>query len=150
LELVKKARHAVAIDELRRKFRPNLFKFDNKDFKRRETSQLKEAWFAGIHFYVGGDHELCNITLQWITDGAVDQGLLIDDAAYQPYRSLPDSDATGPLGKNKRIWRLLGFQRRPVRPERAFVHESVKVRREIVGYDPPNLPADPLWEPWPR
>jgi uncharacterized protein (DUF2235 family) len=150
LELVQRARHAVAIDERRRKFRPNLFKFDSKKFKRRENKELKEAWFAGVHSYVGGDHKLCNITLQWITDGAIDQGLLVDETAYEPYRSLPVSDAAGPLGKNKGFWRLLGFKRRTVLPNGAFVHESVQVRKATIGYDPPNLPKDPPWEPWPR
>jgi uncharacterized protein (DUF2235 family) len=150
LELVRKARHAVAIDELRRKFRPNLFKFDTKEFKRRENGELKEAWFAGVHTYVGGDHELCDITLQWITDGAIEQGLLVDDEEYKKYQSLPDSTAEGPLGKAKAIWRLLGFRRRKVVPSPVFIHESVKVRQERIGYAPPNLPSDHLWEPWPR
>ena len=150
LELVQKARHAVAIDERRRKFSPNLFKFDSDKSTRRKDGELREAWFAGVHIYVGGDHALCNITLQWIADGAIDQGLLINEDAYRSYQSLPDSSATGPLGKPKAIWRLLGFKRRAMVPDNPLVHESVRVRQDSIGYDPPNLPAVHRWEPWPR
>ena len=150
LGVVEKARHAVAIDEKRRSFKPNLFKFDSNDFDRRATGELKEAWFAGVHSYVGGDHELCDITLQWIAEGAIQQGLLLNVGDYQKYRELPTSTAFGELGENKGLWRLLGFKRRTILPDGAWVHESVAIRRERLRYNPKQLPADPPWEPWPH
>lgn len=149
LEVVAKARHAVAIDEKRRNFKPDLFKFDTAGFDRREKGELKEAWFAGVHSFVGGDHELCDITLQWIATGAVEQGLKLSPD-FSTYMSLSTSTAFGDVGSNSGFWRLLGFKRRTIKPANALIHESVAIRRVRKGYDPSQLPSDPPIEPWPH
>ncbi len=124
LTVVGRARHAVAIDEKRKPFRPSLFKFDTEKFHRRATGELREVWFAGVHSYVGGDHELSDITLQWIAEGAIDQGLLLDMGEFRKYRELPTSKAFGELGKNKGLWRLLGFEKRAILPDGALVTKA--------------------------
>jgi uncharacterized protein (DUF2235 family) len=149
LEVVDKARHAVAIDEKRKNFKPALFKFDTSTFHRRQDGELKEVWFAGVHSYVGGDHQLSDITLQWIATGAVEQGLELT-SDFESYEELPTSRALGDLGKNKGLWRLLGFEDRTILPTNAIVHESVIIRRDRAGYSPSQLPADPPVDPWPH
>ncbi|MCZ6506192.1 MAG: DUF2235 domain-containing protein [Actinobacteria bacterium] len=150
LQVVEKARHAVAIDESRKNFAPSLFRFDDNDYHRRAEGALHEVWFAGVHSDIGGDRELSKITFQWVVEGAIEQGLHLDMERYQQYRELEPSTAQSPLGQNKGLWRLLGFQSRAIVPEDALVHESVRVRRRRVEYEPKQLPADPPYEPWPR
>jgi hypothetical protein len=149
LQVVERARHAVAIDETRKPYKPNLFKLDTDTFHRRSDSELHEVWFAGVHSDIGGDHELSDITLQWVVEGAVEQGLLLDQDRFEKYRTLPTSTAFGDLGQNKGlIWRLLGLKDRTIIPKDALIHESVLIRRTRPGYNPAHLPANPPSEPW--
>jgi uncharacterized protein (DUF2235 family) len=149
LEVVTRTRHAVAIDEERRDYRPNLLKLDSAGFTRRADGELHEVWFAGVHSYVGGDHKLSDITLQWVVEGALEQGLLVR-SGFARYRKLPEKTAYGPVGENKGLWRLRGLKRRTLRPAEAIVHKSVIIKRVGSDYDPENVPADPPEEPWPH
>ncbi len=75
------ARHAVAIDERRRGFRPALW--DNLDVLNGRTGQerYQQKWFPGDHGSVGGGGEvtsLSNDALIWIAEGAMAAGLALD------------------------------------------------------------------------
>lgn len=64
-----RVRHAVALDEDRISFEPNLI---NK------RKGAKEVWFSGNHGDVGGMYEedgLADITMEWMVKGAVAAGL---------------------------------------------------------------------------
>lgn len=151
LQIVERARHAVAIDERRKPYKPSLFKLDDDKSQRRVDGELHEVWFAGVHSYVGGDHELSDITLQWVVEGAIEQGLLLDVDRFQPYRELPPSTALAELGEIKGLlWWLLGSKDRPIVPQDALVHESVQIRRDQLDYRPRELPVNPPYEPWPH
>ncbi len=72
-------RHAVAIDERRTAFQPNLFR--PADASQHATFQ--QLWFAGAHGDVGGgypehDNSLARITLQWMFEEAAAQRCLFD------------------------------------------------------------------------
>lgn len=71
--IVKRAYHAVAIDEKRRAFQPTLWTNAPKP-----GQHLEQVWFAGVHSNVGGgypDRGLSDITLLWMIDRARAAGL---------------------------------------------------------------------------
>lgn len=75
------ARHALALDEDRAAFRPNLMN---------ERKGVLEVWFRGNHADIGGGYAqrgLADITLCWMIQAACDNGLL-----FEP---LPDPDVPG-------------------------------------------------------
>ena len=79
--VVKTARHALAIDERRPAFKPELW------VPSIETDS-QQVWFAGVHADVGGgyhDRGLSNIALRWILKEAFKTGLFIDQATLAKY-----------------------------------------------------------------
>jgi len=70
-KIVQHARHAVAIDENRKDFRPTLW--DEKP-----GLDLLQVWFAGVHSDVGGGYEergLSHCASRWMIDEAAKCGL---------------------------------------------------------------------------
>lgn len=79
-------RHAVALDERRSMFRPQLWpegakflrnRFDPEDFV---TQDVQEVWFTGVHGDVGGgypepDSLLAKIPLHWMIENTQTEGL---------------------------------------------------------------------------
>ena len=100
------ARHAVAIDEPRKAFRPTLFGRDNVaryNARNQRTGappipewklHYQEKWFPGVHSAVGGGgvrRGLSDGALQWILAGAIDAGLdLRNDGSDVMYAIKPD------------------------------------------------------------
>ncbi|MEX0276312.1 MAG: DUF2235 domain-containing protein [Ruegeria sp.] len=75
---VSHARHAVAIDERRVDFTPTLWTDVN-------SGQAKQVWFPGVHGDVGGsysDHDLGDLTLEWMMREAKDKGLAFRYGAF--------------------------------------------------------------------
>ena len=71
--IVKRACHAVAIDERRGAFAPTLWETQPDS-----TQTVEQTWFVGVHSDVGGGYEdrgLASITLQWMVKRAYDAGL---------------------------------------------------------------------------
>lgn len=93
--------HALAIDEIRDKFR--LLRF-NKDIDRKKQ-KLEEVWFAGVHSNVGGGYDItpsCNTSqpndayyydglettpLNWMTTKFKDEGIFRFDNPFTECRS---------------------------------------------------------------
>ena len=70
---IKRAYHAVAIDERRGAFKPTLWETQPD-----HGQIVEQAWFSGVHSDVGGGYEerrLANITFQWMAKRAYDAGL---------------------------------------------------------------------------
>lgn len=76
---IQTVRHALAIDERRRMYRPYLWKEGQKfyggpfDNKSTVDQDIKQVWFAGCHSDVGGGHDekecgLSKICLEWMID----------------------------------------------------------------------------------
>lgn len=83
---VRHARQALAIDEARYDFRPEVW----KDHLPGQT--LEQRWFAGVHSNVGGgyvDDGLANLAFHWILDAAAGQGLAVSSSFAAIYRSYP-------------------------------------------------------------
>jgi hypothetical protein len=120
--------HAVSIDERRRPYHEYLVRPSN-------SVETRETWFAGVHSDVGGgfkdDPELSRITLKWMTDRALDHGLLLDPGAYERMCAVTPGDANGRMHTNGWAWGALTFRRRPITGEYPLVHASVKARMTL-------------------
>ncbi|TQF66469.1 DUF2235 domain-containing protein [Rhodococcus spelaei] len=137
-------RHAISIDEKRRPYRQDPVR----------NPRIEEAWFAGVHSDVGGgfeEHELSDISLMWVLDGARTHGVQL--RRTEELRELPTlepADATARVHPTGWIWSLLIWRHRRPAPG-VNVHASVRLRRE---HDPSygSRLQDPNWvdEGWDR
>lgn len=79
---VRHARQALAIDEQRYDFRPEVWTHAH------DGQRMEQRWFAGVHSNVGGGYVhdgLANIAFKWMLDGATDEGLQIDEGFVKHY-----------------------------------------------------------------
>lgn len=75
-ESVEHARHALAIDETRKSFKPIIWDSNLK----KDYQSLKQVWFSGVHSDIGGSYVeqgLSDIAMQWMIDEATHHNLLI-------------------------------------------------------------------------
>ncbi len=80
---VEHARQALAVDEQRYDFRPEIWASSLPG------QTMEQRWFAGVHSNVGGSYGndgLANIAFRWILDGATSHGLKIDEEFVKYYR----------------------------------------------------------------
>ena len=80
---VEYARHALAIDEVRKTFQPTLWDKLKPD---EPKDRLKQVWFCGGHTDVGGGYKeegLSNISLCWMIKEATSKGLLLYENSKQ-------------------------------------------------------------------
>ncbi|HYC60315.1 MAG TPA: DUF2235 domain-containing protein [Thermoanaerobaculia bacterium] len=80
------ARQALAVDEARFDFRPEIW------IEKKDGQKVEQRWFAGVHSNVGGGYRndgLANIALQWILAGAVEEGLQMDGDYLSFYGTSP-------------------------------------------------------------
>lgn len=85
-QCVQHARQALAIDEARYDFRPEIWS------GHRDGQTLEQRWFAGVHSNVGGgyvDDGLANVAFRWILKEAQAQGLQIDPAFIRHFSAYP-------------------------------------------------------------
>jgi uncharacterized protein (DUF2235 family) len=120
---VQNAFHAVAIDELRKPFRPTLWELTDQD--RAESialgQRIEQVWFAGVHSNVGGGYpnaELSDLALRWMLDRASACGLGLAPEAAEYV-----GDCCGEL-RSSMTWyyRPFGTHERSVLAPRAGVH----------------------------
>ena len=138
-------RHAVSIDERRRPYREYLVHPTERG------PDLREVWFAGVHSDVGGsfddDRRLGDITLSWMAAHAAAAGLVMDRGALEELSGSVDADHA--LGRRHRmgwVWALLTYRRRPITPDDARVHASVRDRMGRMPDYRPRLPAAVRWD----
>jgi uncharacterized protein (DUF2235 family) len=142
-------RHAVSIDEQRRPYAAYLVDPALKSPTQDQQRHLTEVWFAGVHSDLGGafvpDGRLGDIALKWVTEGAVEQGVLVDAAKWDRVQTTVTPDyAEGTLHRNAWLWRVLRRRRRRI-PEGANLHDSVRLRMDRVGSYRPVLPVNHTW-----
>jgi uncharacterized protein (DUF2235 family) len=131
--------HALAIDERRKPFIPNLW---NKPLG--WVGQLEQVWFAGVHCNVGGGYApdgLANEALHWMVEKAEHLGLEVDRAYLLHFTPCFNS-----ILQNSMTWmyRLFGPNVRQIgKQSEGFesVHRSALDRRNYptCHYDPGNL-----------
>jgi uncharacterized protein (DUF2235 family) len=147
-------RHAVSIDERRRKFKEYLVHHpDPGHILVCQEQDLLEVWFAGVHSDVGGmfaaGTRLSDIPLKWMADEAVAHDLLVRPRLYQKASKLDGVDPAGPAHKMGLWWHLLGSRRRTM-PEGALVHASLEPRLNKDPAYAKHFPkdyvvVDPAW-----
>ena len=166
---VSQVRHAVAIDEKRAFFTPNLYQGSGAQ----EGRDYKEVWFAGVHSDVGGGYSsaqplLSIVTLEWMLVEARSCGLLVDEKRAWKLlinKSKSTQKLAPPLTKRhkslqgpwwacevwpKRMWfhrqKKWGWRwncgRKRTIETGAIIHESVELRQSHSSYGPANLPTN--------
>ncbi|MCV0427127.1 MAG: DUF2235 domain-containing protein [Roseibium sp.] len=107
-DCVLNARQALAIDEKRYDFRPEIWQDSGSD------QTLEQRWFAGAHGNVGGsygDDGMANIALHWIVDGAKALGLAVDERFLGKYRPYVQDEIGDTHTLTYRAIELLRFRR---------------------------------------
>jgi uncharacterized protein (DUF2235 family) len=136
---IQNAYHALAIDERRRPFMPNLW-VRPADWH----GNLEQAWFPGVHSDVGGGYErggLANEALHWMVSKAHALGLEFDDAYLAFYAPHWDGDLHNSMSVKYRL--MGGAYDRPIGNQPAdgeTVHRAAIERwRHQSDYRPVNL-----------
>lgn len=134
------ARHAMAIDELRTDFEPTIW-------EPRDTLDLQQVWFAGVHSNIGGSYApdketgglLSDIPLQWMMQQATAAGLVLEDHLETDLNGRFDATLHN---SRKHIYRSKRPYYRPIAHGKGevLIHQSVKQRWEKDdSYRPKNL-----------
>lgn len=138
---IEHAYHALAIDERRTPFKPNIWvRPDGWE------GTLEQAWFAGVHCNVGGGYDpdgLANEALHWMVEKAEALGLECDNAFLRPYRPCFNSEIQNSMTL---LYRLFGKYIRPIGQharDGEAIHQSPIDRMSFpaCNYHPPNLKA---------
>jgi uncharacterized protein (DUF2235 family) len=136
---IQNAAHALAIDERRSPFQPNIW-----SRPAHWPGSLIQAWFAGVHSNVGGGYVpdgLANEALHWMVEQAQAQGLAVDQAYLQPFLPCFNSVLQNSMTL---MYRLLGSYIRPIGNHLAdgeVIHRSSLDRMDFApcAYRPTNL-----------
>jgi uncharacterized protein (DUF2235 family) len=128
---VQHARQALAIDEVRFDFRPEIWT------KAAPGQTLEQRWFAGVHSNVGGgyvDDGLANLAFTWMLGEATSHGLAVD----VPFTKKYNGYAQDRLYRSESIF-FRGFdaaRRRAGRGERSLVGQpataNLKLDRSVL------------------
>lgn len=125
---VQNARQAIAIDERRADFRPEIWMGSHSG------QTLEQRWFAGAHGNVGGSYGndgMANCALHWIVDEAKALGLEIDEEFLGVYRCFSRDVVGDPYTLMYRVADAIRFR-------------SGKGSRCLEGYpEEANLSIDP-------
>ena len=143
---VKRACHAIAIDDERHTFHPVLWN------ERGENGRIQQVWFAGVHSNVGGGYPkqgMSLVPLLWMMDHAGEAGLRFVKTVrslFEETRHVCDKlyDSRAGLGMYYRFKPrdIAAMCRRcDVTPK---IHMSVveRIAQGTDGYAPGNLPPD--------
>lgn len=96
-------RHALSLHETRCKYSPRRYKDPDFTDDEKLHRSFDERWFRGVHSDVGGSYNrdgLSNITLKWMVDEAVVNGLLTDHqlvAVGNPSTAMHDQTYESPF-----------------------------------------------------
>jgi uncharacterized protein (DUF2235 family) len=150
---VNSARHAVAVDERRKNFLPTLW--DNLDDLNNRTGnqspRYRQEWFPGEHGSIGGGgdiREISDLTLDWISNGAREQGLVMDEAVLREM-----TNQGNPLGNIKpssekptlrsRVMSLSSSDRAPPKHKEELADATLDRLNNDPSYRPATL--KPFW-----
>lgn len=142
---VKRAYHALAIDERRKNFAPAVW-----DTSRAGPDQVVEqVWFAGAHSNVGGgypDPLLSDLAFLWMCDKSRELLAFDEDYLERRVERLVDDRAGGRLVDSSAgvSWTLLGRLDRRIGADRSeAVHPSVLLRHQTAHGGDGERPFDP-------
>jgi uncharacterized protein (DUF2235 family) len=135
---IQNACHALAIDERRRPFEPDIW-----ERPAGWNGKLEQAWFCGVHTNVGGGYTmdgLANEALHWIVEKAEREGLVFDSAYlahFEPHFTSILRDSMSVTYRLRARDRVIGAHR----AHGECIHQSVVSRRSHAAskYDPAHL-----------
>jgi uncharacterized protein (DUF2235 family) len=138
---IENAVHALAIDERRKPFAPNIWVRP-----RSWAGNLSQAWFSGVHSNVGGGYSpdgLANEALHWIVEQAERLGLQTDAGYLSHFLPCFNSVLNDSMTM---MYRLMGPNVRAIgahAQDGESVHQSAVDRRNLAEchYAPANLPG---------
>jgi uncharacterized protein (DUF2235 family) len=127
-----KARHAVAMDEMRASFTPTLWTDENDHILNDpdDSGRVRQVWFPGVHSDVGGGYVECGLSdlaLDWMIKQAELSGLAFDPAFKKQIRP----DFQGLLHDSLRgAFKAMRSRprNRPLLLETAAYHDSAPLR----------------------
>ncbi|MES0491285.1 MAG: DUF2235 domain-containing protein [Leptospirales bacterium] len=85
---VKKAYHAISIDDERKTLRPNIWKEQNN---RNKDQVIEQVWFSGVHSNVGGGYPksgMSHVSLDWMMNRAEAAGVQFSKSAREDIKAL--------------------------------------------------------------
>lgn len=132
------ARQALAIDERRYDFRPEIWR------ERHADQTLEQRWFAGVHANVGGGYVkdgLANVSFRWLLAEAQALGLVIDEEYADHYGPYPMDRLNDSYSSGYRLIETLRFRAgKGVRPLVGQPEEAnLALDRSVVS----RMNADP-------
>ncbi|MDP5143693.1 DUF2235 domain-containing protein [Rheinheimera baltica] len=147
---VKYAYHALALDERRAPFQPDLWTGTLQD-----DQYMEQCWFAGAHSDIGGGYAECglsDIALQWMVGKASALGLVFNqtylDAQCKPDLNMQPHDSYSfsyklleKMANAESVRLVFGDPANP--PINVSIHDSVYQRVAKGNYQPqnPDFPA---------
>ncbi len=144
---VKKACHALSIDDERLTFHPVMWNEEDKN-----EDRIEQVWFAGVHSNVGGGypkHGMSLVSLDWMMSKAEQAGLRFidhDRGLYRHRRNVTDKlyDSRSGAGvyyryKPRDIGGEFCKEYHIITPK---IHNSVieRIKQRTEGYAPGNIP----------
>jgi uncharacterized protein (DUF2235 family) len=139
-DTIQHAYHALAIDERRKPFKPNLWTRPAG-----WNGRLEQGWFPGVHSNVGGGltpDGLANEALHWIVDKARALNMEFDDAYLQHFQPHYETKLHDSMSLK---YRIFGPYDRPIGEhlqDGEFVHRAALDRwKRIATYRPKKLIA---------
>jgi uncharacterized protein (DUF2235 family) len=159
---IKRACHALALDDERHSFYPELWTEVNQDKTKVSPDRLLQVWFAGMHSDVGGsypDDAMSYVPLEWMIKQAENQGQGLrfkqaDKAVIKAAANLrgPLHDSRSGVGgfyryRPRKLADLIddnSDKRAPVKIEHPKIHESVfeRIENGTDSYAPIVLPEE--------
>lgn len=150
-EQVKHAYHALALEERRAPFQPDLWTGEAK-----ADQYIEQCWFCGSHADIGGGYEesgLSDIALQWMVMKACALGLEFNDtylrALWKPDLQMQPHDSYSfsyklleRIGTAESLRRIYGDPANP--PINISIHDSVYQRIAAGDYQPKNPDFPPV------
>src|SRR5262249_17490894 len=138
---IENAYQALAIDERRKPFKPNIWVRPPG-----WQGQLEQAWFAGVHSNVGGGYwpdGLANEALHWIVEKAEKVGLEVDSAYLGHFLPCFNSTLQDSMTLLYRLMRPLARELGAHATDGEVVHQSALDRTALPAcqYRPNNLGA---------
>lgn len=131
-DIVDCAYHALAIDDERLSFHPELWNENEANYRKRPLGdRLTQVWFAGMHSNVGGgypDDGLSAIPLNWILDKAQQTGLVF--LANEIQRHKETASINGKLYDSRQG--LGGAYRYLPRKIKDLTHDDVGADNQVI------------------
>lgn len=145
---VRRACHALSVDDERRTFHPVLWDEGNET-----TDRIEQVWFAGVHTNVGGGYpkdQMAYVTLDWMLRRAAQAGLEFDPELVKHIRA--EADVNGKLYDSRAGFasyyryapRDIAKMCREANFRRRRIHASVfdRISRATLDYAPAWIPDD--------